>query len=44
MDKKRFTASNSQSPKHKAKSNPPTKPIIGKKEQGSKNESKHQGK
>ena len=40
MDNKRYTAKNSQSPQNKAKSKPPTKPIIEKIEQGNKNESK----
>lgn len=44
MVKKRYTASNSQSPQSKAKSNPPTKPIVEKKEMGNKNESKHHNK
>lgn len=44
MDKKRYTVNNSQSPQNKNKSNPPTKPIIEKKEQWNKNESKNQRK
>lgn len=44
MDKKRYIARNSQSPQNKAKSNPPTKPIVEKKEQGDKNESKYPNK
>lgn len=40
MDNKRYVAKNSQSPQNKAKSKPPTKSIIEKKEQGNKNESK----
>lgn len=43
MDKKEYIASNSQSPQNKAKSNPPSKPIIKKREQGNKNEPKNQG-
>lgn len=44
MDKKRYTAKNSQSPQSKAKSNPPTKPIVKKEELGNKNESKYNNK
>lgn len=40
MDKKRHKVSNSQSPKNKDKSNPPTKPIVGVKEKINKNDPK----